>query len=69
MKQIIDFSSLDEVERTMYLEDTWCEECSEADLGIVNPEMYIEDNRKFISGICKLCGAKCISEIIVKNVE
>ncbi len=69
MKQIIEFSSLEEVERNMYLEDTWCNECSEADLGIVNPEMYIEDDRKFISGNCKSCGTQCISEIIVKIIE
>ncbi|MEP0355084.1 hypothetical protein [Paraglaciecola sp.] len=69
MKQVLDFCSLDEVERKIFLEDTWCDKCSEADLGMINPELYIEDARKFISGNCAVCGTKCISEIVVKIVD
>jgi hypothetical protein len=68
MKQIIDLSSLDEIERSLYLDDTWCDNCSEADLGIGRPELYIENNRKFISGSCNVCGELCTSEIITKNI-
>jgi hypothetical protein len=68
MKQIIDLGSLDDIERSLYLDDTWCDKCSKADLGINKPELYIEDSRKFISGFCKVCGSNCVSEIITKNV-
>ena len=53
----------------MYLHDSWCDSCNEADLGISNPELYIEGGRKYISGNCKVCGALCSSEIIEKQAE
>jgi hypothetical protein len=67
MKQIIDLNSLDDIDRSMYLDDTWCDNCSKADLGIDKPELYIEDNRQFISGYCKICGDHSISEIITED--
>ncbi len=69
MKKIIDLSSLNEIERSIYFDDTWCDHCSKADLGIVKPELYIEDNRQFITGSCKVCGTHCTSEIITKNLS
>ncbi|TVP00095.1 hypothetical protein AYI86_07050 [Shewanella algae] len=69
MKKVLDFNSLDEVLREIYTEDTWCSKCSEADLGITEPELYIENNRKYISGKCKVCGATSVSEIVQNNVQ
>jgi hypothetical protein len=69
MKRIIDLATLPEIERDMYLHDSWCDSCNEADLGISNPELYIEGGRKYISGNCKVCGALCSSEIIEKQAE
>jgi len=69
MREIIDISSLPEIERDIYLQDSWCDNCEKADLGIVNPELYIESGQKFISGNCKVCGARCVSTIIEKQVK
>lgn len=69
MKEIIDLNTLPEFESDMYRDDSWCDACDKADLGIVNPELYTERGRKYISGNCKFCGAVCISEIIEKQLE
>jgi hypothetical protein len=69
MKHVLDFNSLDELEKSMYLDDTWCDNCSKADLGIDKPELYVENNRKFISGSCKVCGESCSSEIITHSIN
>lgn len=69
MRTIIDISSLPEIERDIYLQDSWCNHCDQADLGIVNPELYIEDGKKYISGNCKNCGELCVSTIIETQVK
>ncbi|WP_111643405.1 hypothetical protein [Marinimicrobium alkaliphilum] len=69
MKEIIDLSALPEIDRDIYLNDSWCDDCNEADLGINNPELYIDGGRKYIGGTCKVCGAICTSEIIEKHME
>ena len=66
MRKYLDFDKLEEVEKQNYIEDTWCEKCQKADLGIDDLEMFIEDNIKFVSGKCKVCGSICTSEIIEK---
>ena len=69
MREIIDIGSLPEIERDIYLQESWCDKCGKADLGIVNPELYIESGQKYISGNCKVCGAQCVSTIIEKQVK
>jgi len=69
MKQVLDFNSLDEFLQEIYTEDTWCSKCSEADLGIIEPELFIENNRKYVNGKCKVCGTESISEIVQKKVR
>lgn len=64
MKQIIKMSDLLEIERNIYLADTWCSKCQKPDLGIVHPELYTEGGHKYISGNCKACGEICVAEII-----
>lgn len=67
MKTIIDLSTLSEIEKDTYLKDSWCSKCQEPDLGIVNPELYLESGRKFIKGSCVVCGEVCVSEIIERS--
>lgn len=69
MREVIDLSTISEVEKDIYLNDSWCDKCNEADLGIVGAELYVENGRKYIRGNCKICGTECISEIIEKQVE
>jgi hypothetical protein len=67
MKKILDFNSLSDLDKDFFLNDSWCDKCSEADLGIVEPEFYIENERQYISGKCTKCREVCISEVVVKE--
>ena len=69
MRTTLDFNSLDEVEKNIYLEDTWCSKCSEADLGIFDPQLYTENGKKFISGKCCVCREETVSEILIQEVK
>jgi len=65
----LDFNSLSAVEQDWYLQETWCDVCEKADLGILEPELYMENNQKYVGGKCRVCGTKCVSSIIEKDVE
>jgi hypothetical protein len=69
MKTTLDINTLSELERDLYLKDSWCPKCQLPDLGITNAELYLESGHKFISGSCKVCGCPCITEIIEKLVR
>jgi hypothetical protein len=69
MRQYIDVNTLFELERVFHLENSWCEFCQEADLGIVEPELYIENEKKHIAGKCAVCGQTCESEITENQSE
>ena len=57
------FADRSEVERFLFLQDTWCEHCDAADLGLVDPQEYEEDGRIFIEGRCRKCGQRVVSQI------
>ena len=61
--------SRDQFEQEWLIENTWCEHCSAADLGIDNPAEYEENGHVFIEGICRRCGKKVKSEIIEKDLD
>ena len=69
MKKLLNFDSLSEIEKSLLLNDTWCNKCGQADLGITHPELYVENGSNYISGKCSTCGTKCISEIIESNIN
>jgi hypothetical protein len=69
MKTILDINVLSEFERDFYLNESWCGNCGEADLGIVEPEIYIESEKKYIVGKCKVCDESTISEIIENEIK
>jgi len=56
-------------ERSCFEEDTWCDGCKAADLGLVEPHEYEEDGIVFIEGKCRSCGGRVVSEIINKDVS
>jgi hypothetical protein len=64
VKEYLKFSSLEKAEQEWYLRNTWCESCGKADLGIEQPELYLENGEKYISGKCKVCLSLCISTIV-----
>jgi len=62
-----DFSTRPLQEQAFLLENTWCDACSEADLGIESPTEYMENGQVFLEGYCRQCGSHICSEIIVKG--
>ena len=54
----------DQFEREWLIQNTWCDHCSIADLGIDEPSEYEEAGRVFIEGVCRRCGNKVKSEIV-----
>ena len=69
MRIELDFSALPEPDKDWFLQETWCDTCGKADLGIKQPELYIEKNIKYIAGKCITCDTKCISIITEKDVD
>ena len=49
--------------------NTWCDECGEADLGMISPQEYAENGEIFWEGICKRCNQAVRSEITEANTE
>ncbi len=44
-------------------ENTWCDRCNEADLGISSPQEYEENGKVYIEGTCQKCGETIRSEV------
>ena len=44
-------------------ENTWCEVCGKADLGMNEPQEYSEGSAQFVEGTCRKCGGTVRSEI------
>jgi hypothetical protein len=59
----------DHFEQEWLIENTWCEYCEAADLGIDKPFEYEEDGHVFIEGICRRCGRTVKSEIVVTDSD
>jgi hypothetical protein len=58
-----DFNKRDDSEKEWFIENTWCDHCLQADLGISNPVEYEIEGKIFIEGNCLKCGKIVISEI------
>lgn len=58
-----DFSQRSEEDQQAFLTQTWCDQCMEADLGMVEPEEYEEDGIVVIAGKCKKCGEVVATEL------
>jgi len=44
------------VEQKAILEDTWCDACKKADLGMTHPVEYEENGQITVEGRCARCG-------------
>lgn len=69
IREDLDFNSLPESDKDWFLQETWCDVCNQADLGIKEPELYIENNIKYISGKCVVCNTKCVSTITENDID
>ena len=58
-----DFSAREPEDQEAFLSQTWCNQCMEADLGMVNPCEYELDGVVYIEGQCKKCGSTVCTEI------
>ncbi len=59
----MNFNLRAENEKDWIIQNTWCEICNLADLGLLEPLEYEEDGLTFIEGKCKKCGNLVISQI------
>jgi hypothetical protein len=68
-KQYLSFDVLNESDRDFFINDSWCDNCEKADLGIVDPKIYIADEKQYLEGVCKVCGQKQITEVIFTQIK
>ena len=62
------FESRPADEQRWLVENTWCDICDQADLGLVNPAEYEEDGEIYVSGACRMCGAT-VTSVVPHKVE
>ncbi len=58
-----DFNARPEEERQAFLEQTWCDECQDVNLGMKNPNEYLNKGIVFIEGECNRCGHIVLTEL------
>ena len=58
-----DFNARDEEEKKAFLEQTWCNQCQEVNLGMVEPVEYEQNDTVFIEGKCTKCGGIILTEL------
>lgn len=56
-------------EQQDFLQQTWCNECMEMDLGMKNPQEFETEERTWIEGECVKCGAKVVTELVFEDDE
>jgi hypothetical protein len=64
-----DFDSRDAREKQWLIENTWCDHCNAADLGIQNPFEYEDGGHVYVEGYCRGCGSRVKSEIVENNSD
>ena len=58
-----DFMARDEQERQAFLEQTWCDQCQQENLGMSEPLEYEFKGIVFIEGKCNQCGEVVLTEL------
>ncbi len=58
-----DFLRRPESERRFILGNSWCDNCSEADIGMVDPCEFEEDGKVIVEGKCIRCHTEVRSEV------
>lgn len=62
-----DFYARSLEEQNDFLSQTWCNNCMEVDLGMVNPKEFETSERWWIEGDCVKCGQSTITEIVEED--
>jgi hypothetical protein len=63
-----DFNQRTPQERRWLLENSWCDNCQEADLGMKDPKEYQEDGVLYVEGRCVKCESIIRSSAEERNV-
>ncbi|WP_286238224.1 hypothetical protein [Neptuniibacter halophilus] len=58
-----DFNLRDADEKHAFLNETWCDNCQEVNLGMVDPVEYELNSIIFIEGKCAKCGSVILTEL------
>ena len=58
-----DFFARDQFDQESICENTWCDSCGQADIGLHNPVEYEENGRIFVEGACARCHGRIVTEI------
>ena len=58
-----DFFARDPEDQKAFLEQTWCNECMEADLGMTDPVEHELNGVVYVEGKCAKCGSVIMTEI------
>lgn len=64
-----DFTARPDEEQTWMIQNTWCDACREADLGLTSPREYEEDGHVYVEGKCRKCGRSVRTEVIDMDVD
>lgn len=56
-------------EQKFLIENTWCNHCGKADLGLTDPIEYDKDGRVFIEGKCRSCQRVVKNEVIEEEIQ
>ena len=62
-----DFHARPPEEQEWIIQNSWCDACGKADLGIENPQEYSENGRIYVEGLCRGCSDRVCSEVVVKG--
>ncbi|MDX1962290.1 MAG: hypothetical protein SFX18_04010 [Pirellulales bacterium] len=57
MKTPRNFSSRSPAEQQILTEDSWCEVCEAADLGMRDAREFEQDGKIVVEGFCRKCGS------------
>jgi len=58
-----DFTARSEEEQQAFLEQTWCDQCQEVNLGMSQPQEYEFKAVIYIEGRCNRCGSVIVTEL------
>ncbi|NVK00452.1 MAG: hypothetical protein HWE12_02825 [Oceanospirillaceae bacterium] len=62
-KTYFEFSERSEEEQQSLLTHTWCDNCQQADLGMIEPQEYEQFGLRFVEGTCKVCAEPVFTEL------
>jgi hypothetical protein len=69
MKTPRDFSARPAREQQWLTDDSWCDVCNQADLGMREPKEFEEDGKIVVEGLCRKCGSPIRNYVEITQSE